>query len=343
MGWSQGRIIERSDITEEITCSICNDIVKSPLQTPCQHVFCGECITGRLEMGKSNCPIDQEILDVTELKPLPRILEKFLSNLTIRCENYENGCSFNTKLENLSLLFAHQTSQCMVAKYDKLKLEHDELKANVKNQERDMSDLRQNIKEKYEKISELEEVIDHQGKIIIEQKEEIDARVGTITEEFSKLSEKGNELEEMANKITEINNSIKEIFSPVKQREIQSAETPKIVQDNNSTNVYEDTSVTNYCTDFEDNSDHGFQLFIRYWYTTKFETIAIFVKPSDSIGDIIIKIGEKQGIFKIFSKFSLHTSVGKTLQDNLSLKDYGIEATTTLQLRTYSPSPEKYN
>ena len=146
MGWSQDRILERSEITDDITCTICTDIVDSPVLTPCQHVFCRECITNWLGVGNSTCPVDRDHLEITQLKPLPRIIQKLVNNLTIRCENFEYGCSFTTKLDNVSLLLDHQNTQCLVVKYDYLRIECAEMKEKVEDQEKQISHLKQQLK-----------------------------------------------------------------------------------------------------------------------------------------------------------------------------------------------------
>jgi hypothetical protein len=48
-----------SPVNEELFCPICHCPFVEPVQTPCRHTFCAECLTKALEFSKS-CPIDRQ-------------------------------------------------------------------------------------------------------------------------------------------------------------------------------------------------------------------------------------------------------------------------------------------
>lgn len=72
-------------IDEEFHCSICTMVLKDPLQSPCEHIFCSECINGWLKV-KETCPVDQSILPFDDLKPPPRYFRNLLEKMEIRCD-----------------------------------------------------------------------------------------------------------------------------------------------------------------------------------------------------------------------------------------------------------------
>eukprot|EP00124_Ichthyophonus_hoferi_P001154 Ihof_evm11s54 gene=Ihof_evmTU11s54 len=43
-GYNIERFIDKNAFVNECICSICSNILRDPLVTPCEHVFCSECI-----------------------------------------------------------------------------------------------------------------------------------------------------------------------------------------------------------------------------------------------------------------------------------------------------------
>ena len=89
-------------VDDDFHCAICMNVLKEPVMCQNnQHYFCKACITRHLVQSKM-CPTCREELNVETLrKPRPRILTKLLSNLNIRCENYEKGCLGFVKLGDI--------------------------------------------------------------------------------------------------------------------------------------------------------------------------------------------------------------------------------------------------
>ena len=68
---------------EEIVCSICFDVLKSPIQTNCGHSFCSECIDSVRKHGSQNCPecrtvLEQKLTDDLRLK-------RTIAKLKVKC------------------------------------------------------------------------------------------------------------------------------------------------------------------------------------------------------------------------------------------------------------------
>ncbi|XP_065564923.1 uncharacterized protein LOC136030147 isoform X3 [Artemia franciscana] len=80
------------DVDSSFICSICNDVLEDPQQAPiCEHAFCKICISQWLNTNQS-CPLDREHLTMSDLRPVSRILQYFLSRLTLTCNNQIHGC-----------------------------------------------------------------------------------------------------------------------------------------------------------------------------------------------------------------------------------------------------------
>lgn len=73
-----------NEIDEEFHCTICTMVLENPMQSPCEHIFCNECIEGWLRVEES-CPIDRCFLHADDLKPTPRYFRNMLDKLEIRC------------------------------------------------------------------------------------------------------------------------------------------------------------------------------------------------------------------------------------------------------------------
>ena len=114
MGLETNRFLEKDTIIDCLICTICTDVIEDPVETPCQHCFCKECITRWLQGGKTSCPIDREKLTLAALKSPHRSTIQLLNKLIIRCKNYAQGCPLMARLENMSKLIEHEVDGCRV-------------------------------------------------------------------------------------------------------------------------------------------------------------------------------------------------------------------------------------
>ena len=112
MGWDIQRFVDRETIVQDIICSVCTDVVQEPVQTPCDHVFCSECIIRWLEEGRRTCPIDRQDLTFEVLKPPNRVITQLINKLTIRCRYFDKGCKLMCKLEDILHLMEHEQNGC---------------------------------------------------------------------------------------------------------------------------------------------------------------------------------------------------------------------------------------
>lgn len=88
------------DIAENFKCSVCLDIFEAPLELPCGHIYCFECI--RTYFGSSStseCPECRRRIESRQVKPPNRKLLCILNNLNIKCEFAR--CNAVVRVENL--------------------------------------------------------------------------------------------------------------------------------------------------------------------------------------------------------------------------------------------------
>ena len=81
-------------------CCICTNVIKDPVMCHNEHIFCRACITRHL-MNSQTCPTCREPLTVESLQQASRTVTNLLSELQIRCQFFERGCTQFVELGNL--------------------------------------------------------------------------------------------------------------------------------------------------------------------------------------------------------------------------------------------------
>lgn len=84
-------------------CSVCGGVLDDPMQTPCKHRFCFECILKFRKADRVSCPVCSKSFPLSLLARIdPKIFENELSHLLLRCENHSRGCGEILTLISLS-------------------------------------------------------------------------------------------------------------------------------------------------------------------------------------------------------------------------------------------------
>ena len=78
------------DIKEDFKCPICKDILLKPLETVCEHYFCGECFKQALQSYgfPLDCPACRtELNSADHIKKPSRMVLKVIAELKVKCNN----------------------------------------------------------------------------------------------------------------------------------------------------------------------------------------------------------------------------------------------------------------
>lgn len=84
---------------EELVCSVCKEVLDTPLQCPCEHHFCRDCITEWIyNTGNlSSCPLCKTPVSVETLSKVPRLVLNLLCSLLVSC----SSCKTHVRLDCL--------------------------------------------------------------------------------------------------------------------------------------------------------------------------------------------------------------------------------------------------
>lgn len=88
------------EVNEGLLCCICKDVLEDPLQAPCEHAFCRQCIQGWL-VNECTCPEDRQTLFLSDLRPLFRYMRNDLARLRLRCQYFHLGCQNICTMDSL--------------------------------------------------------------------------------------------------------------------------------------------------------------------------------------------------------------------------------------------------
>jgi hypothetical protein len=100
MGTDLEFFVHPERISSQLICPICTQVLKDPVQTATEHLFCEEEL---LEwMTRSNlCPITKILLNPEKITKPSRIILNMLAELEIFCSNRKEGCNWTGAQEHL--------------------------------------------------------------------------------------------------------------------------------------------------------------------------------------------------------------------------------------------------
>lgn len=100
MGTDLDQYVHPDRISSQLICPICTQVLKNPVQTSTDHLFCEDEL---LEwMTRSNiCPVSKQVLDPEKITKPSRIITNMLAELEIFCPNKSEGCPWSGPHERL--------------------------------------------------------------------------------------------------------------------------------------------------------------------------------------------------------------------------------------------------
>ncbi|XP_023211191.1 uncharacterized protein LOC111614045 [Centruroides sculpturatus] len=122
---------------EDLICSICDCVFYDPVECPCRHVYCRNCICDWLSC-QNTCPVCRKSVILYELQAVGPIIKNMIMKLTIRCPNSEHGCKQNFALEEYDSHLSNcdyvvvKCSKCQEEMVIKDRFKHEQLECNYR-------------------------------------------------------------------------------------------------------------------------------------------------------------------------------------------------------------------
>jgi hypothetical protein len=86
-------LLKPDEVPHDVMCSICISIPVKPVLTPCDHMFCFECLQKAVHT-MPYCPIDRKVCqrdDIVEVK-VGSFPHRIWSAVDVKCGKYKQGC-----------------------------------------------------------------------------------------------------------------------------------------------------------------------------------------------------------------------------------------------------------
>ena len=191
MGWDIDRFPDKDGIDKEdiFKCSICEDVLQDPRQTPCEHSFCKECIEHWLDLGKRNCPIDREPVNLNSLRGESRKIKQLLDRLIIRCKHYRDGCRMMSKLEDMPHLHQHEKNNCQASQQNVIRQMEDEFQRKDREYKKKLSELEGALKTSEDNSDSKDTRLTELNNLVQQMTENIEQTEARIKGYLSRISE----------------------------------------------------------------------------------------------------------------------------------------------------------
>ena len=78
-----------------LMCAICHCPFVNPVKLDCEHVFCQRCVNQAMTHQRQDlrsCPSCRRKIDAASITPVPKILDRILDELTVKCPLRSEGC-----------------------------------------------------------------------------------------------------------------------------------------------------------------------------------------------------------------------------------------------------------
>ena len=90
----------------EHKCPICRLVMRNPVRTECDHLFCRWCLEKVLQTDR-RCPLDREDVSLDSIFPDNACREEIL-NLQVSCNFISGGCKWVGCLKELEVSQYHE-------------------------------------------------------------------------------------------------------------------------------------------------------------------------------------------------------------------------------------------
>lgn len=74
----------RDEVDDELVCHICLQPLLRPMDTPCGHTYCYQCL-GSFLREQDFCPVDRQRLQLAQCRPSSLLVRNLLDKLGVLC------------------------------------------------------------------------------------------------------------------------------------------------------------------------------------------------------------------------------------------------------------------
>lgn len=74
----------QDDVDDELQCHICLQPLLRPMDTPCGHTYCYQCLSSFLR-DQDFCPVDRQRLQLPQCRPSSLLVRNLLDKLSVLC------------------------------------------------------------------------------------------------------------------------------------------------------------------------------------------------------------------------------------------------------------------
>lgn len=107
--------VERfSNVSEELICPICREVLDRPLQGVCDHFYCCTCIENWLSYARdgAGCPVCKSKVKIEELRKPPRLLLNLLSTSCVECTVCKSLVTLEQLAQHETTCTSYATERC---------------------------------------------------------------------------------------------------------------------------------------------------------------------------------------------------------------------------------------
>ena len=161
MGILDALIVDRLSVPPQLVCAICTNVVLEPVETPCHHLFCLDCLRQSFAAGMRSCPLDRKALSLSQARPIKEanpILFQIWSDIRVRCHNCVTAdCSWTGSTADFSAHCSNclRTDRVDPAELSKARERIRELESQAQGMQRTIAGLRDEVTNANNTISSL--------------------------------------------------------------------------------------------------------------------------------------------------------------------------------------------
>lgn len=186
--------IRQEDVPNDLICSICFSIPPEPVLTPCEHLFCRDCLQQALYRAQQ-CPVDRTEISAEEVRHLREgsLLHRLWGGINVKCANHLTGCSWTGPIADYKLhseSCTHRRDHGIQRRIEELREENRELRELEQQHEEEIDRLR----------TELARVeTERDARVDQERFNEVKEGIKLLTEQLKKVLEENAELRRRPN------------------------------------------------------------------------------------------------------------------------------------------------